>query len=180
MASGKLGRQVLVVLCLLLAGFTSSTQALVIDITLFDPGERRLNALMTEIVNIDDRVYTLDLVSGEVIFGDGQPGARPPTGQDNVVGSYRHGLSLDGTIVNLYPIQSTNLPLLIPISDFVDTSGREDLSFIIAGFISIEFEFSLNGLTITGAQTGPSGVPEPTALALLGLAGIGFRRRRRY
>ena len=179
----KLKTQLLALACLLFASFTSSSHAVVIDVTFFDSNEPRLDVLMTEIGSINDRVYTLDLVNGEVIFGDGQQGARPPAGQDNVVGSYRHGSGgATGYIVNIYPIQpGNNLPQLIPITDFRDTSNNEDLSFIIAGLTSIKFEFSREGLSITDAQISSTGIPEPATLGLvgLGLAGIGFARRKR-
>lgn len=48
-----------------------------------------------------DRVYTLahsETSCTEVVFGDGVRGARLPTGNDNVVASYRRGLGLDGEV----------------------------------------------------------------------------------
>jgi hypothetical protein len=39
----------------------------------------------------EDRVYVLDREHGELVFGDGQHGARPPSGRDNVRASYRYG-----------------------------------------------------------------------------------------
>lgn len=48
-----------------------------------------------------DRVYTVRLDDdGEstVIFGDGRSGARLPTGQENVVASYRSGIGMDGQV----------------------------------------------------------------------------------
>jgi hypothetical protein len=177
----KLKTQILVLFCLLLTSFASSTHAVVIDVTFFDSKEPRLDALITEIGSVNDRVYTLDLINGEVIFGDGQQGARPPAGQDNVVASYRHGSGGTGHIVKIYPIQPSNLPQLIPIADFGDTNSNEDLSFIIAGLTSLEFEFTKEGLSITEAQIGSTGIPEPATLVLmgLGLAGIGFARKKK-
>ena len=49
----------------------------------------------------DDRAYTLrtdDDGKTTVIFGDGRQGARPPTGQNNLVASYRSGLGPDGEV----------------------------------------------------------------------------------
>jgi len=145
--------------------------------------EREAHRVILQALEIDiisDRVYTLDVEDGEVSFGDGQQGARPPVGQDHAVGSYRYGAGgSGGAMVNIYPILP-NIPLpLIPFSDFIDTSKNEDLSFIVAGLASLKFEFSPGtGLQITEAQINSSGVPEPTTLALmgLGLAGIGYRQ----
>lgn len=174
--------KVLVASFLLLTCFTTSTQAVIIEVTFSDPEERRLDVLMTEIGSIDGRVYTLDLEAGEVKFVDGQQGARPPTGQNNVVGSYRYGDDdTDGAIINIYPIQPGNLLPLIPVTDFIDTNNNEDLSFIIVGLASLEFKFYPDrGLLITDAQIRTTGIPEPTTLALmgLGLAGIGYKRYR--
>jgi phage tail sheath protein FI len=39
----------------------------------------------------EDRVYVLDRGHGELVFGDGQHGARLPTGRDNVRARYRYG-----------------------------------------------------------------------------------------
>ncbi len=182
MAMSKNRGAVLVAVIFLLTGFTTVTHAVVIKITEFDSATRKLAAQMTEIDIISDRVYTLDVENGVVSFGDGQQGARPPAGQDHVVGSYRYGAgSSGGAIANIYPILP-NIPLpLIPFSDFIDTNNNEDLSFIVAGLASLKFEFSPGtGLQITEAQINSRGVPEPTTLTLmgLGLAGIGYRRHR--
>jgi hypothetical protein len=182
MAISKHKEGVQIVIFLLLAGITSSTHAVIINVTYFDQGAHRLDVLMTEIGNPDDRVYTLDLVNGEVVFGDGRQGARPPSGQDNAVGSYRFGAGNTGAIINIYPIQSGSPLPLIPIVDFIDTisNNNEGPSFIIVGLTSLEFEFSDRGLLVTEAQIGSTGIPEPTILALMGfgLAGIGYRRHR--
>jgi hypothetical protein len=39
----------------------------------------------------EDRVYALEREHGELVFGDGRHGARPPTGRDNVRATYRYG-----------------------------------------------------------------------------------------
>jgi hypothetical protein len=173
--------KVWIAVSLLSTCFTTPTQAVVIDITLFDPGGRNLHASMTGIDAISDRVYTLDLVDGRIIFDDGEQGAIPPSGQEQAVGSYRYGdNNSDGSIINLYPIEPGNLPLLMPITDFIDTANNEDLSFIIAGLSSMEFQFSNEGFLVTAAQVRAADVPEPTIVTLvcLSLAGIGVMRRQ--
>lgn len=49
----------------------------------------------------DARVFVVridDDAKAEVLFGDGQQGARPPTGQENVVATYRSGIGSDGEV----------------------------------------------------------------------------------
>jgi hypothetical protein len=61
-----------------------------------------------------ERVYrtlTDDAGSTVVQFGDGQTGARPPTGQDNVRAVYRRGIGLAG----LVPADSLTAPLSRPL-----------------------------------------------------------------
>jgi uncharacterized protein len=48
----------------------------------------------------EDRAYTVDPSAGEVRFGDGQHGARLPTGEANVRASYRQGAGGAGTVPN--------------------------------------------------------------------------------
>ena len=50
----------------------------------------------SEVANLDDagpsdRVYTLDREAGELAFGDGEHGALPPAGSQNVRATYRYG-----------------------------------------------------------------------------------------
>ena len=47
----------------------------------------------------DPRIYSVDRKSGTIHFGDGERGARPTTGKDNVSASYRHGAGATGKIV---------------------------------------------------------------------------------
>jgi len=49
----------------------------------------------------DDRIYVLEMAddgSTNVVFGDGQQGARPPTGQANVTAVYRSGIGQAGNV----------------------------------------------------------------------------------
>jgi len=69
---------------LVLLAFTSPAQAMVIDVNPLELDNSRLEVLFSEIVTVEERVYTLDLETVEIIFGDGVSGARLPAG--DVVG----------------------------------------------------------------------------------------------
>lgn len=77
-----------------------------------------------------DRVYqvkTDDTGKTTVIFGDGAQGARPPTGRDNVVATYRTGMGLAGDIAagSLTLLQSRPLGLRGVVNP-VAATGAED------------------------------------------------------
>ena len=77
-----------------------------------------------------DRVYqvkTDDAGQTTVIFGDGVRGARPPTGDNNVVATYRTGIGLAGDIAagSLTLLQSRPLGLRSVVNP-VDATGAED------------------------------------------------------
>ena len=57
------------------------------------------------------RTWTDDAGTTVVQFGDGQTGARPPTGQDNIRAVYRRGIGLAG----LVPADSLTAPLSRPL-----------------------------------------------------------------
>jgi hypothetical protein len=57
------------------------------------------------------RTWTDDTATTVVEFGDGQTGARPPTGQDNIRAVYRRGIGLAG----LVPAGSLTTPLSRPL-----------------------------------------------------------------
>jgi len=162
---------------LVLLASTSPAQAIVIKVNPLELDNSRLEVLFSEIVTVEERVYTLDLETVKIIFGDGGSGARLPAGENNVVATYRHGAgNTSGEIVNIYPLAQDLLPLQIPISDFVGDGDEEDVSFIIAGVTSLKFEYSFEGILITAAEA--DAIPEPAICILLafGLTGIGYRQ----
>jgi len=158
---------------------SSSLGAIQISITPIDVNNQKYAITLSEIEPVDDRVYTIvsDAGSAEIVFSDGITGAIPPSGESNVVATYRYGIGgVDGTIINIYPVIQVSLPVLIPFSDFVDGTNMEDVSFSLIGLARIEFEFSRAGLLVNGSQA--RAVPEPAIFALIGLslAGLGYRR----
>ncbi len=77
-----------------------------------------------------DRVYVTSLDdSGRttVIFGDGESGARPPTGQENIVATYRKGIGLGGQLPADRLTQLATRPLgLTGVTNPVVASGAAD------------------------------------------------------
>lgn len=77
-----------------------------------------------------DRVYTLELDEGgsaQVVFGDGVRGARLPSGQDNVVVSYRKGMGLDGEVgANLLTLLQTRPIGLFGVNNPAPATGAAD------------------------------------------------------
>ena len=83
-----------------------------------------------------DRVYTVrhdERAGATVQFGDGTVGARPPTGRENVLATYRSGIGLDGEVgadaltllkTRPYGIRSVTNPL--PASGAEDPEALED------------------------------------------------------
>lgn len=139
-----------------------------------------LEAILTEIDPVEDRVYVLDVESGEIRFGDGASGARPPSGGTGLIASYRTGSGSGGNIVNEYNVINVEFPLLIPLSDFLDAgSADRSVEFVAVGVSSLNLELTDNGLLITHAKPSTR-IPEPTTLSLfgIGLAGLVFTRRR--
>lgn len=146
----------------------SPAGAVTIDIAYPEPDVIR--ASLFDIDPIPDRVYTVRTKedgTASIVFGDGIGGARPSS-EGGVVASYRFGTGLDGKIVNEYPVTDNELPF-IPITDFWPSGEpQSDASFILAGLLSIKFDFSLEGLRVLDAERLPAPIPLPPALLLFG------------
>lgn len=129
--------------------------------------------LINDIETSDSLVYTLDRGTGEITFGDGLKGARPPSG-DTGVASYDYGGGAEGSIFQSFIIDPNDFsPFLIPdISFSTDEQGDTDYSFVIFGIQSLDLVFSDYGLLIADVEL--KSIPEPSILLLLiaGLAGL--------
>ena len=77
------------------AGGAESTLSVRVDDIEWSPGGSLYG------LDPNSRKYTVRIdneARASVLFGDGKSGARPPTGQENVVASYRCGIGLDGEV----------------------------------------------------------------------------------
>lgn len=126
------------------------------------------------------RIFVLDPESGEITFGDGEQGARPPDGE-STVSTYRVGAGASGTIGKSFILNTEDLrPFLIPLLDFsTDSQGQPEFRFILSGISAIDLFPTELGLLVSGIQ--PARIPEPGTLGLLviGLSGIRILGRRR-
>ena len=119
-------------------------------------------------------VFTLHPETGEVSFGDGELGARPPAGQ-GVIATYRQGT---GAVGNIYQVTSDFHPFLIPWEAFVeDDAGKLDVSLIVAGVEKMAVQTGGTGVKVAGVAL----VPLPGTLGLLvsGLLSWWAGRRRK-
>jgi hypothetical protein len=107
-----------------------------------------------------DPVFTLNREIGEVTFGDGVLGERPPTGQ-GVVATYQSGMGAVGTS---YPIKVDFQPFLIPSQAFFeDDYGRLDLSLIIAGLETLGVQTLDDAVMVREVRI----IPLPASLCLV-------------
>jgi hypothetical protein len=122
-----------------------------------------------------DLVFTLNRETGEVTFGDGVLGERPPAGQ-GVVATYQSGT---GDVGNRYLITVDFQPFPIPSQAFFeDDHGNLDLSLIIAGLETLGVQTRDEDVMVREVRI----IPLPASLCLVasglvGLAALGRRVR---
>ena len=58
--------------------------------------------------NSNEETYTVNRATGEICFGDGIRGERPPIGRENIEATYRNGLGLDGLITGIEVSRENN------------------------------------------------------------------------
>jgi len=77
------------------------------------------------------RVYTLDSVSGEIRFGDGNSGLIPPIGKDNIKASYQTGGGKQGNVPKgkVKELVST-ISSMDKIENHIEASGGSDVESI--------------------------------------------------
>lgn len=151
----------LAVLCAPVAGAFS------VDVQ--DLGNGRLGVTLSDIEDADGRVYSLDLATGAITFGDGQTGARPPTGSTGV-GSYRFGGGTDGQISAFFPITPNFGPFELKRESDV---GIYD--FVLVGLRSVSLEVLPDTVTVVGAEFASLAEPTSLVLLLIGLMLVGLR-----
>ena len=128
----------------------------------------------------NDRIFTVDLETGTVRFGDGVHGAVPPVGGGPGIAAYDVGAGAIGNVIPIAEDPSADSPFLIPLDEFpVSNQDDPEISFILFGIEALEFEVSERGLGVTDVRPVP-GVPAFALLALgaIGLFALAWRRRR--
>lgn len=165
------------IFCFLTGMWPCAASAVVIEIA--KSSDDLLQAVLSEIEQLDDRVYTLDLQQGEINFGDGIAGARPPSGRSGVIGSYNYGGGEEGSISNEFDLLSVEFPLAIPLSELLDSQSTDtSINIVLVGISALEFDLTPEKLIITAAHF--YAIPAPATLVLMsiGLAGMVFSRRK--
>ncbi|MDH3388804.1 MAG: hypothetical protein OEN02_12960 [Gammaproteobacteria bacterium] len=158
-----------IALLFLLGSIPCQTPALTIDVTRLD--DDRLQVVLDDIDPIDGRVYTLDRDAGEITFGDGNRGTRPPSGRSGVLGAYRFGDG--GSVFNEFDLLGVNFPLPIEVAALLDPKAEdEDINFVLAGVRALKFELTSEEFNVVAAEFAV--IPLPTSLALMFSAIVGL------
>jgi len=168
-------RKMAVVMVFLFAGMLWALPALAVTVTV-TPEVEGYFFLFTGItpINGNDPVFTANRETGEVAFGDGVLGERPPAGT-GLVAPYQQGSGRSG---NIYTITGNFRPFLIPLSAFFeDNQGNPDLSLIVAGLATLGVQTRTDGVMVQ--QVGIVPVPGSLWLAIFGLPGLIIFRKRR-
>jgi hypothetical protein len=151
-----------------------NVHAVVIDV--IDLGNDLLEVALTDIDPVEGRVYTLDPKAGEVTFGDGNAGTRPPSGRSGIIGAYSYN---QGLIFNEFDLVNTNYPLLILVSALLDPKAEDNnINFILAGVSALKFDLTPNYMTVISADIAPVPIPSSLVLVLSALAGLGIACRK--
>jgi hypothetical protein len=165
-------RMILVPLLLLLGlVWAMPASAVTVTVTLEPDGYFFLFRKISPIEG-NDPVFILNRDTGEVLFGDGVLGQRPPTGE-GIVAPYRQGSGASG---NTYAITANFQPFLIPLCEFFeDCQVSPDLGLIVAGLTTLGVQTRPDGVMVQQAEIVP--VTGSLWLVLSGLAGlITFRK----
>jgi len=165
----------ILILLLVLAVWPCTAPAVKIEIENFDNGLMKAN--LTGIDQIEGRVYTLDPDAGEITFGDGLSGTRPPSGRSGIIGAYRFG---DGSIFKEFDLVAAHFPLPIATVELRDPQSADTkINIVLAGISALQFELTTEYMTVVAADVVPVPLPATAWLfgsGLLGLLGIARRK----
>lgn len=147
-----------------------------IEVTRLD--NDRFEVVFEDILQSDGIVYTLDRASGDITFGDGNPGTRPPSGRSGVIGAYRFGGG--GLVFAEFDLSKANFPLPIAVAALLDPEGAdENINFVLAGIRALRFELDPTELTVLAAEIAVIPLPGSAVLMFSALAVMGFAGHRK-
>ena len=158
-------------LLVLLGLLPCNAPAVTIDIV--NSGNDLLQVTLTEIDQDEGRVYTINAKAGQgqIIFGDGNPGTRPPSGRSGVMGSYSY---IDGLIFNEFDLANASYPLVIPVAKLLDPKTEDTgINIVLTGVSALKFDLTAEYMTVIAADIASVPLPASFGLMLLTLAGLG-------